>query len=262
MTRELEGKRALVTGSSAGIGEATARMMSEAGARVFVHGRDPGRTEAVAKSLGAPFLAADLANEAEVEALVAAVEEAFGGLDILVNNAGGESSGGGNAQWFEATPEHWVKTYNANLISAIRLIHAFAPGMKDQGSGRIINIGSGVAHSPLPTIPDYAGAKAAMTNSTISLAKALARTGVTANIITPGLIATRQAKGWLMGLAEKQGWGSDWSVIEKKAAAKVAPNLAGRLGRPEDIARAVMFFASPAADYVTGVELRMDGGQP
>jgi NAD(P)-dependent dehydrogenase (short-subunit alcohol dehydrogenase family) len=262
MTQELKDKRALITGSSAGIGEATAHMMHDAGARVFVHGRDPARTEAVARAIGAPFHVADLAKPEEVDALVAAVTSEFGGLDILVNNAGGESSGGGNAKWFEATPDIWLKTYNANMVSAVRLIHAFAPGMKERGHGRIINIGSGVAHTPQPTIPDYAGAKAAMTNSTISLAKALARTGVTANIITPGLIATRQAKGWLMGLAEKQGWGDDWEVIDKKAAAKVAPNLAGRLGRPEDIARGVMFFASPAADYLTGVELRMDGGQP
>jgi NAD(P)-dependent dehydrogenase (short-subunit alcohol dehydrogenase family) len=262
MIQDLLAKRALITGSSAGIGEATARMMAEAGARVFVHGRDQGRTEAVARAIGAPFQVADLAKSEEAEALIAAVNKEFGGLDILVNNAGGESSGGGNAKWFEATPDIWLKTYNANLISAIRLIHAFAPGMKERGFGRIINIGSGVAHTPQPTIPDYAGAKAAMTNSTMSLAKALTRTGVTANIITPGLIATWQAKAWLMGLADKQGWGDDWDVIDRKAATKVAPNLAGRLGRPEDIARAVMFFASPAADYVTGVELRMDGGQP
>jgi 3-oxoacyl-[acyl-carrier protein] reductase len=262
MTRELEGKRALVTGSSAGIGEATARMMADAGARVFVHGRDQSRTEAVALAIGAPFHVADLCNPDDVEALVDAVNQAFGGIDILVNNAGGESSGGGNAAWFEATPDIWLKTYNANLISAVRLIHAFAPGMKERGHGRIINIGSGIAHTPQPMIPDYAGAKAAMTNSTISLAKALARTGVTANIITPGLIATRQVRQWLMGLAEKQNWGTDWEAIEKKAAARVGPNLVGRLGTPEDIARGVMFFASPSADYLSGVELRMDGGQP
>ena len=262
MARDLEGKRALITGSSSGIGEAIARMFAAEGARVFIHGRDAERTEAVARDLRAEWKTADLKNDGESNALIDAANKAFGGgVDILVANAGGEAAGQGTATWFEATPEIWLSTYNANAISALRMIHAFAPGMKERGWGRVITMTSEVAHTPHPTIPDYAGAKAAMVNFTVSLAKALARTGVTSNCISPGLIVTRSMKNWLTGMAKAQGKPEDWPSIEKWAATQVAPNLIGRIGRPEDIARAALFLASPTADYVTGLHMEIDGGR-
>lgn len=262
MAGELQGKRALITGSSSGIGEACARLFAAQGARVFIHGRDPARTEAVGRDLKAPWKTADLKDPAAAQALVDAVNAAFGGeLDILIANAGGEASGQGTATWFEATPDIWLSTYNANAISAVRMIHAFAPGMKARGWGRVINMTSEVAHTPHPTIPDYAGSKASMVNFTVSLAKALARTGVTSNCISPGLIVTRAVKNWLTGMAKAQGLPDDWPSVEKWGSTKIAPNLIGRLGQPEDIARAALFLASPAADYVTGLEMQLDGGR-
>lgn len=100
-----------------------------------------------------------------------------------------------------------------------------------------------------------------MVNATISLARDLARTGVTSNVISPGVIVTVNAKEWLMGLGAKNGWGTAWPDVEKAAAGGMMANLCGRLGRPEDIARAALFLASPAADFVTGSEMRIDGGR-
>lgn len=137
MAQELQGKRALVTGSSAGIGEGIARLFVEQGAQVFIHGRDPKRTEQVARSMDCPWAMADLKDAAQTGALIAAVEAKFGGVDILVNNAGGEIADGGAVSSFQATPEQWMATYNANWISALRLIQAFAPGMKARNWGRI-----------------------------------------------------------------------------------------------------------------------------
>jgi 3-oxoacyl-[acyl-carrier protein] reductase len=262
MAGELEGRRALITGSSAGIGEGIARLFVAEGARVFVHGRDAERTAQVAGELGAPWKVADLREEGEANALIHAVDAALGGIDILVNNAGGLTAGGGaTGSAFDAAPEIWMKTYNANWISALRLIQAFLPGMKQRGWGRIIQIASGAAYSAQPAVADYGGAKAGMVNATLSLARALARTGVTSNVISPGVIVTVKAKAWLMGLAAERGWAGDWAEIESRVAVEMMPTLAGRLGRPHDIARAALFLASPAADFVTGSEMRIDGGR-
>lgn len=259
---ELEGKRALVTGSSAGIGEGILRLFVAEGARVIVHGRDAARTERIAAAVGAPWTTADLSDQNEANGLIDIVDRTLGGIDILVNNAGGGMANSSTGSAFDASPEAWMTTYNRNWISALRLIQAFLPGMKDRGWGRIIQIASGSAYSAQPGVADYGSAKAGMINATISLARALARTGVTSNVISPGVIVTERSKEWLLGLAAERGWDGDWARIETNVATTLMPNLAGRLGRPHDIARAALFLASPAADFVTGSEMRIDGGRP
>jgi NAD(P)-dependent dehydrogenase (short-subunit alcohol dehydrogenase family) len=261
MAGELEGKRALVTGSSAGIGEGIARLFAAEGARVFIHGRDAARAARIAGELGSAWATGNLRDADESAALVQAVEAALGGVDILVNNAGGLVGAGASGSAFDDPPETWMETYNANWISALRLIQAFLPGMKARGWGRIIQIASGSAYSPQAGVADYGAAKAGMVNATLGLARALARTGVTSNVISPGVIVTEKAKGWLMGLASEKGWSGDWPEVEKRIAVEMMPTLAGRLGRPLDIARAALFLASPAADFVTGSEMRIDGGR-
>jgi 3-oxoacyl-[acyl-carrier protein] reductase len=265
MALELKGKRALVTGSSSGIGEAIAKRLAAEGASLVVHGRNAERAERVAaaiRSAGgeAQVAIGDLMRDDQAAAVADAAMAALGGIDILVNNAGGESSGGGRATFFESTPAEWLAAYNGNVVGAIRLIQRFAPGMKAAGWGRIIQISSLVSHRPNLVIPDYAAAKAALNNMTVGLSLALAGTGVTVNSISPGVILTAGVEGWFRKLSEQFGWGTEWPEIEKRAIAALAPNHIGRAGRPEDVAHAVMYLASPAGGFVTGTDMMVSGG--
>lgn len=266
MDQKLRGKRALVTGSSSGIGEAIAKQLAAEGALVVVHGRSGERTRDVASAICAMgsevfFVTGDLAQDDQANAIADKIVTELGGIDILVNNAGGEASGGGNAAWLEATPEEWVTAYQGNVVSSVRMIRHFAPGMKERGWGRIIQISSIVGHSPQVVIPDYAAAKAALINLTVGLSRALANTGITSNSISPGLILTPSIEAWLRGLAKQFGWGDDWEEIEKRAIAEFVPNKIGRIGRPEDIAHAVSYLASHRAGFVTGTDMKVCGGQ-
>lgn len=266
MPRDLEGKRALVTGSSSGIGEAIALRLAREGAAVAVHGRNRERAEAVAEAArghGVEVIVAigDLATDAGAAAAADVVESAWGGVDILINNAGGESAGTGNAPWMEATPDDWIATYQNNVISMVRMIHRFAPAMRERGWGRLIQISSVVGHDALTVIPDYCAAKAAIINLSKGLAKTFSRTGVTANSISPGLVATPSVEAWLRGLSTANGWGDDFGVIERKAVEGFMPNHVGRIGRPDDIAHAAAYLASPAAGFVTGTDLLVSGWQ-
>jgi 3-oxoacyl-[acyl-carrier protein] reductase len=265
MARELEGKRALVTGSSSGLGEAIAKRLAHEGARLVVHGRNAQRAQRVAAEIRsggseAHVAIGDLMLDDQATAVADAAEAALGGIDILVNNAGGESSGGGQATFFESKPEEWLKAYNGNVVCAIRLIQRFAPGMKAAGWGRIIQISSLVSHRPNLVIPDYAAAKAGLNNMTVGLSLALGGTGVTVNSISPGVILTTGVEGWFRKLSEQFGWGADWPEIEKRAIAALAPNHVGRAGRPADVAHAVMYLASPAGGFVTGTDMLVSGG--
>lgn len=263
---ELSHKKALVTGSSSGIGEAIALRLAAEGAAVAVHGRNRERAEAVAarvRALGveAIVLIGDLATDEGAAGVADAVEAAWGGVDILVNNAGGESAGTGNAPWMDATPEDWIATYQNNVISMVRMIRRLAPPMRERGWGRLIQVSSVVGHDPLTVIPDYCAAKAAIINLSKGLAKTFSRSGVTSNSVSPGLVATPSVEAWLRGLAQANGWGDDFAVIERKAVEGFMPNHVGRIGRPGDIAHAVAYLASPQAGYVTGTDVLVSGWQ-
>ncbi len=265
MAGELAGKRALVTGSSSGLGEAIAKRMAREGARLVIHGRNAERAERVASEIRAAggearVAIGDLMLDDQATAVCDAADAALGGIDILVNNAGGESAGAGQATFFDAKPEEWLKTYNGNVVCAIRMIQRFAPGMKERGWGRIIQISSLVSHRPNLIIPDYAAAKAGLNNMTVGLSLALAGTGVTVNSISPGVILTAGVEGWFRQLSQQFDWGTEWDEIEKKAVAALAPNHIGRAGRPADVAHAVMYLASPQGGFVTGTDMKVSGG--
>jgi NAD(P)-dependent dehydrogenase (short-subunit alcohol dehydrogenase family) len=263
MNLKLVGKRALVTGASAGIGAAIAEVLAREGARVVVHGRDAARTNAVVQrvvSTGgqAMPITGDLSTDDGAAAIYSEAMEAFGGIDILINNAGAYEA----RPWFETTPATWRMFFETDVLSAVRLVLAAVPDMKKAGWGRIINVATGMATTPQAVMADYAAAKAAMVNSTVSLAKALAGTGVTANTVSPGVIQTEGVERVLREAAERLGWGNDWEVIQRRWFEDVlSDKTVKRLGSVEEVANLVAFVASPLADYINGANLRIDGGK-
>jgi 3-oxoacyl-[acyl-carrier protein] reductase len=194
MLFQLADKRALVTGSTSGIGAEIARMLAPEGVKVVIHGRDRGRAQEVATEIEtkggkAAVVLGDLMTPQGLDAVIKATEHAFGGIDILVNNAGGSNSGTALG-WFETPIEDWADSYSQNTLPAVRLAQAFVPAMRERKCGRVIQISSRNAISAYAQFGPYGAAKAAVNNLTLSLSKALAGTGVTSNGIMPGLIYT------------------------------------------------------------------------
>ena len=260
MDLRLAGKRALVTGSSSGIGEAIARLLAKEGVSVVIHGRDEERTTQVAASIvatggAAEAVTGDLTRDEDAVRLGDQVI-AGGAIDILVNNAGGYE----HSNWMDATPAQWAKTYEANVISGVRMIQRLLPSMRDRGWGRIIQISGGLGQQPVAQQPDYNATLAARSNMAVSLARELAGSGVTSNVVAPGAILVPSLKRFFTSIAPSRGWGESWEAIEAAAARDLVRNDVGRLGQPEEIAWAVAYLASPRADYVTGTVLRVDGG--
>jgi len=263
MNLQLIGKRALVTGASAGIGVAIGEALAREGAQVLVHGRDVARVRVVVgriTSAGgqAVPITGDLATDDGAAAVYSQAKNAFGGIDILINNAGAYEA----RSWFETTPATWRMFFETDVLSAVRLILAVAPDLRQAGWGRIINVATGMATTPQIVMADYAAAKAAMVNSTVSLAKALAGTGVTANTVSPGVIHTEGVEHVLRDAAQRLGWGEDWEIIQRRwFEDMLSDKTVKRLGRVEEVADLVTFLASPLADYINGANLRIDGGK-
>ena len=174
------------------------------------------------------------------------------------NNAGGTDTG--LADWKTASLEDWDASFQQNFFSSLRLIHTILPQLRTQGWGRIINIATGWAMQPSVAMPHYAAAKAAMVNSTVSLARELAGTGVTVNTVSPGPIHTPVLEKVMLEVAAKNGWGNTWSEIEPKVITQAVPLSVNRIGHVDDIANAVAYLASPLADFIDGANLRVDGG--
>jgi len=261
MDLALAGKRAIVTGSTGGIGEGIAKMLAREGAAVVVQGRNESAAQRVQREIdtggGKVILAiGDLASDDGAKRVVGKALAEFGAIEILVNNAGAYDVHG----WTDATPQHWLDTFNQNVLSMVRMIRLLVPQMRQLGWGRIIQVSSLVGVQPLAALPDYNATKAAVINMTVSLAKELANTGVTVNTVTPGPIMTSGWIEWARGIAKARGWGADMAQIERRIVQEVLPNSVGRVGRVEDIASAVAFLASPLAGFINGANLRVDGG--
>lgn len=263
MDLELKHRRALVTGSSSGIGECTARMLADEGAVVVVHGRDRARAEAVAASIGAAGVAiGELASDEGAAAVFAQAEAALGApIEILINNAGGNSSGNSSKPPLSIAAADFMANYSANTLSAVRLANLAVPAMVAAGWGRVINVSSAVAVQPNNMGSDYSAAKAAMNNFTVSLAGSLKGAGVTVNTITPGIIMVDGMIRW--GRARYGDEGLSIEEVTKRMAADGIFELppAGRLGSPEEVAMVACMLASPRLGYVTGANYRVDGGQ-
>jgi len=243
---DLRGKAALVTGAGSGLGGVIARRFAEAGARVAVHFRASraGAEEVAGAITGtggdARTFAADLTAPGEAERLVAETTAAFGRLDVLVNNAGAYPL----ADLLEVTAAAWDEVLAQNLGSALACLQAAGRRMAERNEGAIVNVTSIQAFRPAPDLAHYSAAKAGLEMLTRSAALALGPSGVRVNAVAPGLV-------WREGL--ETAWPE--GVARYRAASPL-----GRLCQPEEVADACLFLASPAARFVTGTTLVVDGG--
>jgi 3-oxoacyl-[acyl-carrier protein] reductase len=258
----LRGKRALVTGSSRGTGAIIAEQLAREGASVFVHGLEAADAQrTIAEQLGAAgyiahAVSGDIRTDAGADQLAAELQAHAAGIDILINNYGAPASG----DWHTATTAQWVEVYEQNVLSAVRMIDRFVPGMRERSWGRVIQVATIGAIRPNKRMPHYYAAKGAMANLTASLVKELAGTNITVNTISPGLIHTPEVEASFRALAQKRGWGDAWEEIEARGVQLLMPNPTGRLARREEVADLVAFVASERAGYLNGIHLRIDGG--
>ncbi|WP_407549248.1 SDR family oxidoreductase [Streptomyces sp. Pv4-95] len=271
MDLRLAGQGALVTGSSSGIGATIAETLAGEGCDILVHGRDAAAAAAVAERVALHGVRAEVVlgdlMEPGVAEQIAVTGRDFGAR-ILVNNAGPFTE----HDWDSARPADWRAAFEGNVLPTVRVTQTLLPSLRSHGWGRVITIGSRAVRTPLPHMATYSAAKAAVVNMTTSLARHLAGTGVTANCVSPGVIITPSLQRMLEQRGEHGQSGDsrhpvdpadadlDGGPREAALVAEYAPNPTGRLGRPQDIAAAVAYLASPLADYVNGIELRVDGG--
>jgi 3-oxoacyl-[acyl-carrier protein] reductase len=237
----LTGKRAAVAASSAGLGYASAAALVAEGARVAMCGRDKGRIDAAAAQLGpnAIALVADVARQEGATAFVTAAQDALGGIDILVTNGGGPPPGD-----FASTPlEAYSDALELNLLSVVAMCYAAVPSMREQGWGRVVAITSIAVRQPRHDLILSNTARTGATGFLRTLAREVAKDGITVNSVLPGIHATARMAELYPSMAE---------------AARGVPR--GVVGDPADFGQVVAFLCSQQAQHVTGVALQIDGG--
>jgi NAD(P)-dependent dehydrogenase (short-subunit alcohol dehydrogenase family) len=239
----LEGRRAVVTGASRGIGLAIARALREAGADVAIWGRDAATIADAAASIGATPVVCDITSPASVDAAVAASREELGGIDVFVANAG---QPGESVPFLEVDEVMWASVLDTNLTGTWRCIRTVAPSMIEAGRGKIIIIASVGAVSGMSRAPAYAAAKAGLLGLMRCTAAALARYDIQCNAVLPGWVETVMTEPELANPVVRHR-------LEDRA-------LARRVGRPDEISGICTYLASPASSFHTGDVIRVDGG--
>src|SRR5438874_2386556 len=240
----------VVTGSTGGIGLATARLLAAEGAQVAVAGRESARVESARQTADAALgVVADLSVPGAAEAIIAEATTSLGEVDCLVNNVGVAYQAG----FDELTEKQWNDMWQLNVMSFVRAIRAVLPSMRGRGSGVIVNVSSTAGKRPSTGMPNYSVTKAAVLSLSRLVADLYAKDGVRCNAITPGPTATQ---AWLGegGLAAQQGERDE--VLAKVGAGRPP----GRLAQPEEIAAVIAFLCSDRASYVTGAAWSADGG--
>lgn len=258
MDLNLTGKRALVCGSSQGIGKAAAIELASLGCSVTLFARDAARLAEVAESLPKSagqrhdFLAADFSKPEQVRSVLAAALDPARPYAILVNNSGGPPPGTA----LDAKPDEFIACMNAQLFAAVAITQLLVPQFKAQNYGRIINIISTSVKQPIPNLGVSNTVRAAVASWAKTLSAEVGSHGITVNNVLPGYTQTERLASLIKGRATKQ------AVPEDKIAADLISTIpAGRFGKPEELGAAVAFLASPAAGYISGINLPVDGGR-
>jgi 3-oxoacyl-[acyl-carrier protein] reductase len=257
MDLQLKDKRALVTGASRGLGYATARLLAQEGCQVALNSRSPEKLAAAAKKMGAETggrvtpLAGDVADPQTPAQLIAACVQALGGLDILVTNAGGPPPG-----QFEAFDDAaWQKAVEMSLLSHVRLIRAALPHLRKSPAASVLAVASYSVKQPIPNLVLSNSVRAATVGLIKTLALELGSTGIRFNAILPGWTETERVTELMASRAKANG-----TTIDEEIAKQTKDSPLGRMARPEEFANAAAFLVSPAASYITGVMLTVDGG--
>ncbi len=257
MDLHLKGKRALVTGSSRGLGYATALALAKEGCKVAINSRDEARISASAQKIAGETgtqtigLAGDLTDPDVPERIVGEAVRALGGLDILVTNAGGPPAGA-----FESFDEAaWQKAIDLSFMSHVRLIKAALPHLRQSPAASVLTITSYSVKQPIQNLVLSNSIRAATVGLTKSLALELGKEGIRFNSILPGWTETERVTE-LMTFRAKQNKTKVQEEIDKQSESSPL----GRMGTPEEFANAAVFLVSPAASYITGVMLTVDGG--
>jgi 3-oxoacyl-[acyl-carrier protein] reductase len=238
----LRDKVCVVTGSTSGIGLETARQLREEGATIVTSGRSD-------EGIGDLHVVADLAKPGEPERMIAATLERFDRIDCLVNNVGGTEI----HKFHELDDAAWERSWQLNLMSAVRALRAALPAMQKQKAGAVVNVSSTAGKRPSLGFPTYSVTKAAMLSLSRLVADLYAKDGIRCNAVTPGPTAT---EAWMSdnGLADQQGNRDE--ILAKVGAGRPL----GRLAEPEEIAAVIVFLCSERASYVTGAAWSADGG--
>ncbi len=233
----LENKTILITGSSRGIGAATARLAKGYGANVILHGKtESSELIGLSEEIKSPYIFCDVTDEGAVRREISRV----GGIDILVNNAGINPS----KTFMQLTNDDWKHIYDVNVMGAVNFSRAVLPRMMERQYGRIINIASYKGHNHVSGKPTYASSKAALMSITSRMAEEFAPYNILINSVAPGFTETEMTA----------------STMSPKIQSQIDRIPLKRMARPEEIAEAILFLASDKANYITGQTITVDGG--